>query len=162
MEAMRNRVVSEVRSVGGVTRVAIVGTIDEDADLTPLARLSGRVELDLAGVRRLNSIGIREWMGAMRELGGRAAITLIRCSRAVVEQLNLIHGFIADSTVASFYAPMRCEPCDQDLDHLFDRAEVERLGGLPPVPCPSCPRPMELDELEQSYLLFVRETDGAS
>ncbi len=156
MGAMSNRVVTEVRPEAGITRVTIAGTIDEDSDLAPLARLKGPVEIDLSGVRRLNSVGIREWMDAMRALASRSKVTFVRCSRAIVEQLNMIHGFLGHCTVVSFFAPMRCEPCDRDVDHLFDKRTVAADDGLSEVRC-TCGRVMDLDELEDSYLLFIRE-----
>lgn len=158
---MINRVVTEIRSDNGLTRVTIAGTIDEDADLSPLAQLSGSVELDLAGVRRINSIGIRDWIDAMRALSERCSVSFVRCSRAIVEQLNMIHGFLEHHTVRSFFAPMRCEACDRDVDQLFDRQEVAK-DGLPEVPCPSCGVPMELDEIEDTYLHFIREPTKVS
>ncbi|WP_299010631.1 hypothetical protein [uncultured Caulobacter sp.] len=38
------------------------------------------------------------------------------------------------------------------------RLQPELNGGkLPATPCPRCGRPMEVDDLEEQYLLFVRE-----
>jgi len=141
----------------GTTHVRIAGTVDEDADFTALAGLRGRVEVNLRGVRRFNSIGIRFWIDAMRELSRTAQVTFFECSRAVVEQINMIRGFLGGGTVRSFYGPMHCPRCRIDVEQLFSRDECSELGGLPEVLCGRCGRPLELDDLEDSYLLFIRE-----
>jgi hypothetical protein len=142
---------------GGTHHVTIVGSVDEDSDLSVLNHLRGRVELNLRGLRRFNSVGIRFWMDAMRALTERAHVVAIECSRSVIDQMNMIRGFLGGATVRSFYGPMRCERCDVDHDHLFDRKECAELGGLPPVPCPRCGVAMDLDDLEDSFVLFIRE-----
>ena len=44
--------------------LALLGRIDENAELDELADAlpAGQVRLDLAGLVRINSIGVREWM----------------------------------------------------------------------------------------------------
>ncbi len=157
MNAMASPLVITIRTDAGTSHVTVVGTVDEQADLSALEALRGAVELDLGGVRRFNSVGVRYWMDVLRDVATRCQLTYVSCSRAVVEQLNMITGFLASGTVRTFSAPMRCEPCDRDQDHVFDRAEVIALDGLPAVRCSSCGLALELDDLEDSYLLFLRE-----
>jgi hypothetical protein len=146
----------EVRPSGDVTKVTIAGTVDERADFSALEPVSGRVELNLAEIRRFNSVGVRFWMDAIRGLVARAtSLSVHECSRAVIDQLNMIRGFLASGAVRSFHAPMRCEGCDLDVDQLFRTDECK--DALPPVPCPKCGRPLELDDMEDAYLLFLRE-----
>ena len=140
---------------GPVHQVTVAGVIDEDADLGALAELAGAVELHLAGVRRINSVGVRMWVEAVSALDKRATLTFVGCSRAIVDQVNMIRGFLGHGTVRSFHAPMRCEPCDRDDDVLFEAAACAG-GRLPAVACPDCGKPMVLDDLESSYLLFLR------
>jgi len=142
---------------GHDTLVVVSGDIDEHADLAPLESLSGRVELDLAGVRRFNSIGARFWVEAMRALSQRAKVEVLDCSRAVVEQLKMVRGFLASATVRSFYAPMRCSSCLLEIDAVFDKQDCVDRNGLASAPCPSCGGDLELDESEEAYLLFIRE-----
>jgi hypothetical protein len=145
----------EVRPGASVTRVTITGTVDEHADFAALEAVSGKVEMNLAKIRRFNSVGVRFWIDAMRGLVARGSVTYYDISRAVVEQLNMIRGFLASGAVRSFHAPMRCERCDVELDALF--AVDDCRDRLPEVTCPSCHAPMELDDMEDSYLLFLRE-----
>jgi len=147
----------DVRRDADVWRVTVVGLVDEDADLRRLESLTGKVEINLRGVRRYNSVGTREWVNAMQHLGENATVVLVECSPPVVAQLNMISGFLAHGTVRSFYGPMRCGRCAREVDHLFITRECRDHDSLPPVACPTCSIPMELDELEDSYLLFLRE-----
>lgn len=147
----------DIRREGDVWRVTASGLVDEDADLEPLASLSGKVEINLRNIRRFNSVGTRDWVGAMQRLGQNATIVLVECSPPVIGQLNMISGFLAHGTVRSFYGPMRCNRCTHELSHLFTTRECREHDGLPPVECPKCKSTMELDELEDSYLLFLRE-----
>lgn len=140
------------------TKVEMIGVVDETADFAVFDELSVRVEFDLAGVRRINSFGARAWMDALRELASRASVVFCRLSPPVVDQLNMITGFLAGGRVVSFFAPMTCEKCENEVMHLFDAEEVrDRDGDLPPVPCPECSRTMDLDDLEDQYTLFLRE-----
>lgn len=142
---------------GPVTRVRVSGVVNEDADFGALLGLRGKIELELSGIRRFNSFGVRLWIDAMREITQHAGVECVACSRAVVDQMNMIRGFIANATVVSFLAPFRCEPCAVDVDHLVRRADCLDDGRIPTAACPRCGRVMELDDLEDSYMLFIRE-----
>jgi len=154
---MSTKLQIDIRRDGDVSRVTIAGLVDEDADLVRLLSLTGKVELNLRGVRRFNSVGTRDWVGAMQILARKAQIVLVECSPAVINQLNMINGFLAHGTVKSFYGPMLCTRCSHEISHLFTTRECRDHDGLPPVECPKCGSPMGLDELEDSYLLFLRE-----
>ena len=145
------------RREGDTHKIAIRGVVDEDAELGALHGLRGKVELNLRGLHRFNSVGTRAWVDAMRTLARTASLVFVECSPAVVFQLNMISGFLAGGRVESFIAPMRCERCERELDQLVTTDECRALDGLPPVACPGCRQPMELDELEDNYLLFIRE-----
>jgi len=146
-----------IHDAGDHTEVTIIGVIDEHTDLTPLAALTGRVRFDLHGVRRINSMGCRAWVDALKDLSTRAQLTFARCSPPIVDQLNMIHGFLAGGRVESFYGSMVCPTCDHDVQHLFEFDAVRDHGSLTEVRCPKCSTPMELDDLEDQYLLFIRE-----
>ncbi len=145
----------ETSRAGDKTQVRIIGTVDEDASFGALEGLGGRVEINLKGIRRFNSVGIREWVNAIRPLGERANLIFVECSPAVITQLNMISGFLGQSTVQSFYAPMLCDRCDVNVDQLVRGRDCE--DGIPPIPCPTCGADMVLDEVEDQYLLFLRE-----
>lgn len=149
----------------GVEVVTMSGVIDEAADLTPLAALGqrpgqGPIEVDLHAVERINSAGVRAWIDAVRALPPTVPVTFVRCPPAIVDQCNMVTGFLGHGRLASFFAPMVCRECDEQVDTLYTVAAVHAAhGALPPSPCPRCKRPMAIDDLEDQYLLFIR--DGA-
>lgn len=147
----------ETRPGNGRTHVVISGLVDEQVDLTPIIGLDGVVELNLKGIRRLNSAGVRVWVDALRVLSKRARVEVIEASPAVVDQLNMISGFLGGGTLRSFYGPMVCERCDKESNHLFEASEVRELDRLPPVTCATCKQTLELDDDEDRYIHFLRE-----
>jgi len=160
MAAPRNAFSLDVVAGPDQDEVTIVGVIDENSDLSPLVRLGERpIRVHLRGVRRVNSFGVRAWMDAIRRVPITAKLTFVHCPPPVVDQCNMVQGFLGHGRIESFYAPMTCAECDEQLDQLFETAACRAIGGkLPPTPCPRCGRPMEVDDLEEQYLLFVRES----
>ena len=127
--------------------------------------------LHLAEVRRINSVGVREWVNFVRELlaapgGGRAAIsdlTFSHCSPAIVTQLNMIYNFRGQARVRSFLAPYVCAGCEHEEEKLLDVAVhfsgsgAQRLRQAPTFACERCPGTMELDDLPERYLSFLAD-----
>jgi len=151
-----------IRERPGLTAVEFSGDIEETADFAQLrARLKGPVVFHLAGVRRLNSIGVRAWMSFVRELPHVTELTFTHCSLAIVMQLNMIYNFRGPGRVRSFYAPYVCERCQIEEDQLLDigvHFPNGYEGRMPSFSCSSCTEPMEFDELPARYFAFLSET----
>lgn len=82
------------RGKSGTLTLRLSGEIDQNVHLVKLAEgLSGHVEIDVFEVRRINSVGVGEWIKFMRALQDTCSVTLVRCSRAIVSQLNTIANF---------------------------------------------------------------------
>ena len=150
----------DVAEKNGEDLVTISGVIDENADLGPLSALGARpVRVHLRGVRRINSFGVRTWIDAIRQIPRGTPLRFVHAPPPVVDQCNMVSGFVGHGSLESFYAPMACAECDEQVDQLFETAACRANGGrLPKTPCPRCGRPMEVDDLEEQYLLFVRES----
>lgn len=144
---------------GDADLVTVAGVIDETSELDPLTKLGGRpIIVDMRGVRRINSYGVRVWLDAVRQVPAAAPLTFVHCPSPVIDQCNMVTGFLGHGELESFYAPMTCRECDETVDRLFEvRAVRANLGRLPVTPCPRCSRPMEIDDLEDQYLLYIRE-----
>jgi hypothetical protein len=135
------------------------GVIDEHADLRFFNDLHGNVRLSMRGVRRNNSFGVRSWIDAIRKVPADCHLELVECPPPVVDQMNMVAGFLGRSKVTSFYAAMVCDNCTHEMDHLFSVEACREAGGkLPPVKCPTCGALMGVDDIEEQYLLFVRES----
>jgi hypothetical protein len=143
----------------GGKMLRLAGVIDEHADLRFFSNLHGDVRLSMRGVRRINSFGVRSWIDAIRKTPSDCRLELIECPPPVVDQMNMVAGFLGQAKITSFYAAMVCESCTHEMDHLFTVDACKAAGGkLPPVACPNCGQPMGVDDIEEQYLLFVRES----
>jgi len=121
-----------------------VGTIDESFDGKKLGGTTGGdvLVLDLGGVKKISSFGIREWVDFISTASKQVrSLVLIECAPKVVDQLNMVANFAGGGRVFSFYAPFRCDYCDSehrvllqvDRDH-----ETLKTMKLAERPCPSC------------------------
>jgi hypothetical protein len=135
------------------TVVVFIGTLDESTDLAPLAALAGDVTFDLAGVNRINSEGIRRWIIFMQGVEGIERLRLVRCSVAVVEQLNMIRGVEGKAEVVSFYAPYVSTTGEEELRLLHVRQIQDPLN--PPVFEGPDGDELVLDDLPERYLYFL-------
>ena len=148
----------ETSERNGKMYVRVSGVIDEHADLKPLSSITTDAEVNLKDVRRINSFGVRSWMDAVRRVPKNVELVFVEAPPPVVDQCNMVRGFLGHGKLESFFAPMVCEECDEQAKVLFDTARCRELGGkLPSTPCKSCGRDMEVDDLEEQYLLFVRQ-----
>ena len=136
------------------------GIIDEDSDLAPLVETIEKDEvqnliLNLSGVRRINSFGVREWVNFIREISGKTKTTLCACSPAMVAQLNMVGNFAGNATIESIQLPFVCDECGQEVEILAKLAGRE-TPTLPSPLCPSCSSAMEFDDdLEEAYFGFI-------
>ena len=141
--------------------VTLEGDMDENSglfDLMPV--LAGKVVLDLCGVKRINSAGVREWVNFIRDADPRTDhLALANCSPAIVMQMNMIANFRGNAEVTSFYAPLVCPACDREQDELIE-ATPEIISGLPDnIPaftCGECRTVLELDDIPERYFAFLK------
>lgn len=144
---------------GGV-RVEFAGDMDENSSFGELKRkLNGHVTFSLAGVRRINSCGVREWVNFVRELPTVQQLEFEDCSTAIVSQLNMIYNFKGKARIKSFFAPYICESCGREEEKLLDIARhfPSRDRKVPPFPCEKCGAMMDFDDIPERYLSFLNE-----
>lgn len=145
-------------SRGGVTYVRLSGTIDESFDPQALlAEAKGqKVILNLAGISRLTSFGVREWTNAMRDLCSRIeSVFFVEVSPAIVTQLNLVANFAGGAQVLSVHAPFYCD-CGFETVVTMDLREG--TAAIPAIQCSQCKKQMEFDEDPDSYFVFPLES----
>lgn len=153
---MRNQFLTwEIRKKGNETLVIFSGEVDESADFAPLASLSGMVTFDLAGIRRLNSEGIRRWTELIKNLKAVTKLVLVRCSIPMVNQLNMIRGLLGNAEVRSFYAPYICQQTGEEKRLLLTKEDVPNPLDPPRFPCEK--GELQLDEIAERYFSFLME-----
>jgi len=141
------------------TILSLFGVIDEFADLSFFGRMHGKTYVDLAGIRRINSFGVRIWVDAVRQVTEGTELHFVNCSPPMLEQVNMVQHFFGSGIMDSFQAPMICEECDELMTVTENVDDVRARGGrLDEHACPTCGKPMLLDDLPEQYLAFLSET----
>lgn len=146
---------------GRLTCLKLSGTIDESFDGKRLAATvdATTLVLDLGGVRKISSFGIREWVDFVGAVGARrVAIYLVECAPKVVDQLNMVANFAGSGRVYSFYLPYHCDYCDHDDRVLWqvDRDhEALRAGKPPQRACGHCGELQYFNEDPVTYLSYL-------
>lgn len=138
-------------------RFVMRGEITEEADFSGVVSAAKqRVVLNLAGVQRINSCGVREWIGFLQRLEGKAeTVELELCSPVMVRQLSMIATMRGSAAVTSILVPYFCEECDDERTLPLELPAGERPTLAETAPCPSCGGQMDLDDTPESYLAFV-------
>ena len=151
---------------GGISCLKFSGTIDESFEGKKVARSiqADTLVLDLGGVKKISSFGIREWVDFISAVSKQVKQTvLIECAPKVVDQLNMVANFAGGGRVFSFYAPFRCDYCDSEQRTLMEVSkdfEAIKSMKLADRPCPSCKESMYFDEDGSTYFSYIL-TQGA-
>ena len=146
---------------GGVACLKFSGTIDESFEGKKIARSiqAETLVLDLGGVKKISSFGIREWVDFVSTANKQVKqMFLIECAPKVVDQLNMVANFAGGGRVFSFYAPFRCDYCDSEQKALLEVSkdfEAIKSMKLADRPCPSCKDTMYFDEDGSTYFSFM-------
>jgi anti-anti-sigma regulatory factor len=140
------------------TRVVLKGDFTEATsfgDLLPA--MVGRVDFDLSQVTYMNSLGVREWCNFLRDASVQG-YEFHACSIPFVLQASLVDDVLGKGTVTSFFAPYHCPECDYQEDKLLQSATIlaSDKNEPPQFSCPSCSHTMELDDIPERYLAFLR------
>lgn len=155
------KLVIEKFADGEVACLKFVGTIDEafEGKKLGMTAAADTLVLDLGGVKKISSFGIREWVDFVTTATKHArSLILIECTPKVVDQLNMVANFTGGGRVFSFYAPFRCDYCDAehrvllqvDRDH-----EAMKSLKLAERPCLSCKESMYFDEDGATFFSYL-------
>ncbi len=155
------KLVIEKFADGPVACLKFVGMIDEGFEGKKLGMTAAAdtLVLDLGGVKKISSFGIREWVDFVSTAAKVCrSIVLIECTPKVVDQLNMVANFAGGGRVFSFYAPFRCDYCDTEqrvllqIDRDFDAIKSMKLAERP---CGSCKESMYFDEDGATYFSYL-------
>jgi anti-anti-sigma regulatory factor len=147
--------------------VHISGMINENTDFGLLELGDAKVIImDLEQVTSLNSMGLRNWLNWIKTVKSRMQFNFRNCPRAVVDQMNILHGFLPmGAVIESFFVPYSCASCSHEENYLATRGKdymegtVDVKAGtiLPEKrPCPVCSASMEWDVLPEQYFSFLK------
>lgn len=145
---------------GGKLNVKMIGTIDEDVDFSTYS-LAGnqQIDIEMSGLKSINSCGIREWIKWMGDAAG-AEITFSHCPKVIVDQINMVDGFLpASGKVTSFYVPYYNDDSGSEKNVLFQYGKEFTDGS---VSAPASVKDeegneMEMDVIESKYFKFIKK-----
>jgi anti-anti-sigma regulatory factor len=156
---MSQKFQSSVQQRGDAGYIKLSGVIDEDNELADLTdKVRGKmIVIELGEVERINSCGVRDWVNWLSTLEGRGSeIVLVKCSPAIVAQINLVNNFTRNGSVQSFFVPYFCPECDEEKVLLSETNEMGPPPIEPPVcRCDGCDLVMDFDDMADSYFAFL-------
>ncbi len=145
---------------GEKLNVVLAGSVDEDADFTQLSLAgAGQIELEMTGLKSINSCGIREWIKWM-STAPAASITFNKCPKVIVDQINMVDGFLpANAKVMSFYVPYYNEEAGSEKSVLFRLGTefTENTVSPPQSVVDDSGNAMEMDVIESKYFKFIKK-----
>lgn len=140
--------------------VKLSGSVDEDANFAVIesAEANG-VVLDLEKISAINSVGIREWIKWIKQIPPTAKISLRKCPKIIVDQINMVAGFLpAGAKIESFFVPYFSDSSGAEKMVLFENGKEftdSGLGTLPEIKDESGEL-MEMDVIEAKYFKFLK------
>ena len=144
---------------GQTLKVSLMGAIDETFSQScgqiPKAE---NVEFNLAGLKSINSTGIREWIKYSQSLTG-STITFVHCPKVFIDQVNMVQGFIpSGAKINSFYVPYYNEDTDTEKNVLFTYGKEYSDANvkLPTDVKDESGVAMEIDIIESKYFKFIK------
>lgn len=143
----------------GTLNIHMAGTIDEDVDFTQLNLIDAQeIDLELSGVKSINSCGIREWIKWMAT-NKNAKIKFNQCPKVIVDQINMVDGFLPQNgKVSSFFVPYYNDNSGSEKDILFRYGTEFTEGDVkPPTEIKDDQgNEMEMDIIESKYFKFIK------
>jgi serine/threonine protein kinase len=117
--------------------------------------------INVAGITRMTSFGVRQWLKAMDALPKkRTELFLLGCPTVFVDQLNMVLNFGGAAKVLTVAAPYTCTSCGvesgESIDVLAERTNLAN-GVTPEKQCARCGGKLEFDESPESYFAFVNK-----
>jgi hypothetical protein len=140
------------------TVVTVAGDIDESTVIASDHGLGGRVVVDLGGITRINSCGVRQWLDFLGSLDGVEELVLRRCAVPFVTQLNTVAAMRGPAAVQSIMAPFACRDCGAEtVEELPLEGAVlqDPEGAMPEGTCSQCGGVTEFDDLPERYFAFL-------
>ena len=155
-----------VATANGAVLVSVSGLIDERFVGFGELGSAKSVIINVSGMTRMTSFGVRQWLKAMDALPKTiSGLYLLGCPTFFVDQLNMVLNFGGPAKILTVVAPYVCSGCGvesgETVDVLAERANLAK-GGLPEPECARCGAKLEFDETPESYFAFVTNYAASS
>lgn len=141
---------------GDQPRLSLHGELDETSQLETLTLAESTIAIDLEGVSRVTSFGIREWVNFIRRAQESCGeVRLVRCPAAMVRQFNMVPATRTGAVIESVFLPYFCDDCDEERNEFLLEVQGDEPPNEPPAhECPECGGELEFDDVPESYFAF--------
>lgn len=144
----------------GKAVLEVIGNIDEDSNFQP-ADVGGApaIVIDLDKVTAINSVGIREWIKWVKTMPAAAKLSVRKCPKIIVDQINMVAGFLPmGTTVESFFVPYYSDASGEEKMVLFNNGTEFKGGEIfaPAEVKDDSGEAMEMDVIEAKYFKFLK------
>lgn len=145
---------------GNTLVLEVKGNIDEDANFAP-PDIGGAttVVLDLEGATAINSVGIREWIKWVKIMPANIQLSVRKCPKIIVDQINMVAGFLpAGTVIESFFVPYYADGSGSEKMVLFTNGKEFKDGEVfaPADIKDDGGESMEMDVIEAKYFKFLK------
>jgi hypothetical protein len=142
----------------GEPSVVLEGELADLVDLDALrSALPTPAILDLGGIERITSIGVKFWLLFVDDLEQAGhPVEWQNVSPAVVRQLNLLSRMRGSAVIKSVQAPFICTGCESETVERVDVTQDPMAQIAAPRTCADCGGKVELDDATSDYLSFLR------
>lgn len=137
----------------------ISGSIDETfGQVAGVMPTFGKFDINLRGLKSINSTGIREWIKLMQKLKA-VQISFYECPKVFIDQVNMVQGFAPENAkILSFYVPYFNEKNESEKNILISHGEHYQDGTIKALPkvVDDQGAEMEIDIVEAKYFKFIK------
>jgi anti-anti-sigma regulatory factor len=145
---------------GSTLVLKVSGGVDEDANFQPVdIGPATAVVLDLSDVTAINSVGIREWIKWVKAIPATAQLSVRRCPKIIVDQINMVAGFLPPTAkIESFFVPYYADATGTEKMILFEKGKQFGDGDVTPPEevKDDSGELMEMDVIEAKYFKFLK------
>jgi hypothetical protein len=159
IELVRNSQFTELRILGLISEELDLGKLVSAIMLPP--HTAPAVVINLGGVARINSGGVREWVLFLGQITSRIPVKFGLVSEAMIQQATVVASILGkpDTPIEAFEVPFYCQGCKQRSTLVFSKSTLLPVGEsfrAPPVPCRACKHALEVDNVEDEYFAFLK------
>lgn len=151
----------EIKMSGTVAYIH--GGLDDRVDYSSLLQLPAPLQLNLAGVKSMNSHGIRSWIKFLADWGSKP-LELYECPSVFLDAVNLVPQIASPSgsahTIKSVSVPYHCLCCNRIESYELAIADVKIKGERVTVPgkqCRTCGTTLGPEIDPEDLFLFLTE-----
>ncbi len=148
--------------------LVLIGYMDEQTLLPEAERFKDfrRLIINFGRVNAILSMGVKAWVNFSGQLEAfpHLEIEYKNCSKQVIDQINLVKGFLPkNAKVSTLFVPIFCDRCNRTFKILRNtdsiRSEIHNVvASMEVSDCsefPSCKNSFELDCNPDFYLKFL-------